>query len=111
MNATTQCKQSVLARDEARHYALLRSFVGCDAPLGTLWQALNSRPAVAGDGTQLWLVPSATVADQSYLIDLDSRACTCTGFRFKQSCSHLRAASLAARLRFHLTQPAQGVQP
>lgn len=93
-----------LTRSEARIYAKLSALTRQSDPLRFIWQALSSRPIVEGPEPSLWSVPSATKKEVFYMVDIDLRTCTCSGFTFRRRCPHLAVADFAATLRFKFNE-------
>jgi hypothetical protein len=98
----TRKKSVTLGRDEVLYYSKLLAWTGSKTPLRFIWQVINSRPAVEGSEPQIWYVPSASNENWFYEVNIELRVCNCNGWRFKNTCSHLRIADCAARLRFEL---------
>ncbi|MEW6210919.1 MAG: SWIM zinc finger family protein [Acidobacteriota bacterium] len=101
--ATLAHTTPTLSRSESRFLAKLSALAGRSDPLRFIWQAINSRPAVCGDDPALWLVPSASVEDVSYTVDIDARTCSCEGFAYRRTCPHIAVAFFAARLLFEMS--------
>jgi len=41
-------------------------------------------------------VPSKTTPGQTYTVTLEPAHCTCAGFKYRKTCSHLKAAIVAS---------------
>jgi hypothetical protein len=93
------------ARAEALALERLKDLTGrVEDPLSFLVRALASRPL--SSGSDIWSVPSGSVNDLYYEVDISvfARTCTCDHWHYRHTCSHLRICDLAARLRYSFLQ-------